>query len=580
MSGSLLRRLAVVWCSAFVLAWLAQAAIAQISVSAVVSSDRARVGDTLSLTIAVRGAQSAPAPALTGIDGFDLRYAGASTQMTIVNGQVSSAVEHRYALVAQREGTFTLGPFSVDVQGTTYRTEPLQLVVGSAPPRPNDAPTNEPLRLVLTSDRQKIYLHERFEAEVALYVGNVSASDVQFPVLAADGLSIEEFGQPSRSAQMIDGQRFEVLRFRTTVTAVQAGSRTLGPATMGLKVGRTERNFFFAQRQPVELTSNALNLEVLPLPAEGRPAGFSGAVGQFTLEVQASPTEVQLGDPVTVRLALRGVGNLANAKAPAFADLAGFKAYDAQTIQSPPGYARVWEQVLIPESPQVAAVPATRFSYFDPAQGRYRTLEQPPIPLVVQAAAVQGNGAIVAGGLTTTRGKETLGSDIVYIKDDPGALVRRDTGALRWWLLLAWQPVPILLYVGALWFDRRRRRLAGDSRYARFTRAGAEAKAALQSAEASLRAGESRFFDLVEQAVRTYLSAKLGLPPGGVDPEPARAAGLPDEVTESLRRLLGICEEVRFAPRSAASNGDELLSLARAIVLECERNRSLRPRGA
>lgn len=566
-------------CLALVLSLaLPLAATAQVSVNAVVSSDRARVGDTLSLTIAIRGTQAATAPTLPNVDGFNLRYAGASTQMTIVNGQMSSAVEHRYALTATREGTFTLGPFEVEVQGTSYKTGALQIHVGSAPPRPADGSSGDPLRLVLSADRDRVYLHERFEAEVALYVGDTNASDVQFPVLATEGLSIEEFGQPARTAQIIDGQRFEVLRFRTTVIPVQAGSRTLGPATMGLKVTQRGRNFFFSQRQPLELTSNALTLEVLPLPRDKRPPDFSGAVGQFALEVSASPTDVQVGDPVTVRLALRGAGNLSKAKSPGYVDATGFKQYDAQAVESPPGYARVWEQVLIPEVATLTSVPATRFSFFDPTSGSYHTLESPPIALTVHAGAAVANGAIVAGGVTTLRGNETLGSDIVFIKDDPGRLVRRDAGMWRWWLLLAWQPVPILLFFGAVAYDRRRRRLAGDSRYARFTRAGADAKLALNEAEKALRAGEARFYDLVEQSVRTYLSAKLGLPPGGVDPEPARAAGLPAELAQRLQQLLSVCEQVRFAPRAAGSDGEALLTIARGIVNDCERDRTLRSR--
>src|SRR5262249_47397163 len=99
----------------------------------------------------------------------------------------------------------------------------------------------------------------------------------------------------------------------------------------------------------------------------------------------------------------------------------------------------------------------------------------------------------------------------------PGAL--RPRGARRWksplfWL---WQPVPLGLWAVAAWWDRRRARLTGDVRYARFARAGRAARSALGDARRALDAGDrSACYDRVARAVGEYLSAKLDLPPGAV----------------------------------------------------------------
>src|SRR5207244_6922774 len=101
-------------------------------------------------------------------------------------------------------------------------------------------------------------------------------------------------------------------------------------------------------------------------------------------------------------------------------------------------------------------------------------VDSQPIALVVRAPKNAPQSEIIAGGAPVVRAlpEEKLGRDIVYIKDDPGALRPR---AQPWYgsaLFLLWQPLPLLLFIAAMWYDQRRQRLSGDVRYARFTRAG------------------------------------------------------------------------------------------------------------
>lgn len=560
------------------------AAAADLSVAATVSNNRVRVGETITLSIEASGTQSLEPPAIAALDGFHVRYLGPTQQVTMINGAISARIQHRYAVTAQREGAFSIGPFEVVHEGKTYRTEPVAIRVSPASTAPQVAEeaagaSGESLRLTLTVDRPRVYLHERVPVDVTLYVGQVTARDLQYPSLPAEGVSIEAFGQPIRSAQPIDGQRFEVLRFRTSVTPLKSGSLVVGPARTSLNVVSRPQNFFFTQRQPVELASNSVTLEVLPLPAEGRPADFSGAVGTFSLEVGATPTEVDAGDPVTVTITLRGEANLAQLQPPAFRAGGGIKVYDPQVADASGDQVRVYEQVVIPEHAGVTELPALAFSFFDPGSGQYRTARSTAIPLVVRASERDpGRQIVSASGVELRKDPEALGRDIVYIKDDPGVLQRRDDAATRWWGLLFWQPVPVLLYFAVVWFDRRRRRLSGDERFARATRAGRTVRKALDQAETALAAGDgSGFYDRLENALRAYLSAKLGLPPGAVDRERLRKTGIGEELVQRTAQILAACEQVRFAPIAGASDQRQLLEQARMIVRDMERNRSLRP---
>jgi tetratricopeptide (TPR) repeat protein len=584
----------------------ATAAHADISVRASVNPRRAVVGESLSLTIEVTGAQNVTAPALGNLDDFDVQYVGPSTQVSIINGEVSASVEHRYSLVPKRQGHFTLGPFAVEYQGKQYQTSALSVDVGAANRPPPAAPQAQPgqpakeagagqqLRVALSVPQKEVYLHQEIPVDVRLYIGNVRVSDVQYPTLPGDGLSIDKFPEPSQQRQEIDGQVFQVVRFQTTVIPLRAGTLTLGPAAVHLSVlsrrrGGTFNDPFFNQffqndpfnteRRPMDVHSDPVTLTVLPLPEEGKPAGFSGAVGHFTLQVTASPTQLNAGDPITLRMNLTGTGSLADAQPPALTSTQSFRTYEPRAGKAE-GSARSFEQVLIPNDSNVHAIPPVRFSYFDPQTRGYRTLESQPIALVVHPPQNVAGAEVVTGGAPATRTlpEEKLGRDIVYIKDDPGRLVPQADAWYRSLPFLAWQPVPLLLLAAAVWYDRRRQRLSGDLRYARFTRAGKHAKQALAAAERALAAGNrQQFYDALSRTMQEYLAAKLDLPPGAIDADAIAGRGVSAEVARRVRDFFTTCEQVRFAP--GASDGDMrgTLALAQEVIKQLERTRRIAP---
>src|SRR5262249_50236022 len=158
-----------------------------------------------------------------------------------------------------------------------------------------------------------------------LLVGSVRVGDVQYPQVPGDGFAIEPFGQPAQRQETRDGGTFQVVEFKGALTPRRTGSVTVGPATMSMAMvsqRASPRHGFFlggAMREPVELSSQPVVLVVLPLPEQGKPADFSGAVGRFTMEVRASPLEVTAGDPVTLTATLRGEGDLSSVTPPALA---------------------------------------------------------------------------------------------------------------------------------------------------------------------------------------------------------------------------------------------------------------------
>ena len=567
------------------LALLPRLVAAEITVQASLDPPQLAVGEAGELSVEVRGSQEAAPPAIPAVDGLSIRYVGPSTQVSVVNGRMSASLTHRFSVVPSRAGTFTIGPIAVAVAGRRYEAGVVTVTVGARTAA--GQPGAEQLRLELSAPKTEVYLHERLPVTVKLSIGDVRVGDLQFPAVPGDGFALDKFPQPAQRNEQTPTGTVHVVEFRSTLTPVRSGSLAVGPATLSLSMlvrGRSRDlfGFFGESARPVEVQSQPLSLTVLPLPDAGRPGDFSGAVGRFDLDVRVAPSEVNAGDPVTVTSTIRGDGYLDGVSPPEVAARDDLRVYPVQPASAAEGAAeRVFEQVVIPQRAGALGLPEMRFSYFDPEARAYRTATRPALLLTVRPPLHPEPAPQIAGAVPERAQPESLGRDLVFVKDDPGRLRRLGNRLHRhatFWVL---QLLPLAVWIGAVVYDRRRQRLTGDVRYARYTRAGRAARRALGEARAALRSADGGvFYDRVAQAVRDYLAAKLDLPPGGVTPEAVAArlgaAGVSGGAGADVEALFAACERARFAPPgNGGPDMERTLSRAEAIVRALERERRL-----
>lgn len=566
---------------------------AGVSVRASVDREEVQIGDEIVLSIEVSSASGAAAPDLGSIDGFEAAYLGPSTQISIVQGKVSSTVTHRYRLVAVRAGRFTVGPFTVAVGGRKYRTAPILVRVGGGGAGENQRAarreSDRDVFLELSLGQGKAFIHQRIPLRVTLYAGGVRLEDIEFPLLHGEGFALEPFGQPRRGAIARGRVRYNTMEFESTIVPQRTGRLAVGPAAMKMSLIVQRRKWDdlfgdlwrfdpFAERRPIEVRSESGFLEVVALPEAEKPAEFSGAVGKFDFAVSAKPLRVKVGDPVTVRMTIRGEGNLAGIVPPEIR-AEEFKSYPVQKASAKAQAAEAtFEQVVIPKSELARKIPPITFSYFDPLQARYVTIASAPIALVVLPGEEAGQEKPSSSGLRAEAG-QIVGEDIVFIKDSPGELARRRGGLYRsrWFWLL--QGLPLLAFLFVLFPVKRHERSLSDPRYARWRKAGREARRRLRAAARRVGRGDGALFEEVDQAVREYLAAKLDLPPGAVDPQRiAERLGNPEhEAAVRLGELLVLLESVRFGGVAAGREREErALGLGRELVRTVERERSLR----
>jgi len=317
------------------------------------------------------------------------------------------------------------------------------------------------------------------------------------------------------------------------------------------------RNFsFFNRGIDRVLRTQATEVEVLPLPRSGRPADFSGAVGEgLRLTARLDKKEVELGDPVMLTLSVQGVGNVRTFAKPKLPEMSQFKSYDSDSktqvraLDEVAGV-RTYEIVLVPRESGALQVPAVKLSYFDTKQARYRELSTKPIELTVVETA--RSRRMAEGTPQRQQDIEILGMDIAHIRTDvPISDTRRPL--YTYGLVQAILPMPVLAIFGVVVVQRRRRRLAADAGHVRSSRAQKEARKRLQRARKALQDDKAtEFYAEVSAALQRYVGDKLNVSAVGMRHDDFRehlaATGFSEDERERMVQLLEQCDAARFAP--------------------------------
>ena len=507
-----------------------------------ISADTRRVslGQGLELSLNFEGTQNIPAVELSNLEGFQARYLGPSTRMSIVNGQVSSSITHIYSLLPLKAGVFKIGPLKFDYQGDSYVSNAIEVeVMPSGQPLPQDSPETKPqglaedindrVFLVLQPQKTRVYLNEVIPLKIKLYVNGLSLRDIEYPQFNHEGLSIGKFAQPKQYRDNLGGVNYEVVEFNAQIFALRTGELKIGPASLrcNLLVRNQSRrrglddffeDFFDSyQNYPLNPQSADMLITVMPLPEEDKPADFSGAVGAFDFQLEAGPRELKAGDPLTLKGIIRGRGNFSTVTIPRMQSSPDFKVYEPQVKKEDDS--RFFEQVVMPLSDKVKEIPRISFNFFNPESGRYERVSRGPFPISVSKPQKQEEPKIVEShpAVAGFSEEEKLGRDIVYIKTALGRLNRKGEHLYLSPGFIGLQFIPLLSFLGIWAFYSRRKRLETDIRYARKLSAPKKARAGIKKARGLLAKGDKQgFYDVVFETLQEYLGDKFHLPSKGI----------------------------------------------------------------
>ena len=571
-----------------------------IQVRAFLSSPRVGFGGQFVLNVEISGTQQTDSePVLPEMEEFG-RYlgSGTSTSMQIVNGRTSVALTYQFRFQAVKDGVFEIGPVKVTAGGETYETEPVSLIVSDTPaPQGGIADTGEPDDGVSPED---VFIETEVSRTAAFENEPVLVSYRIFTRVQVDGYSItalpqttgfwteelEQSNAPQVENVVRDGSQYAtaVIR-RVALFPTGPGARTLEPLGIEAQIrvpDRRRRDIFgdffggsglFDRRVPVAVASRPVTIEVRPLPTAGRPASFTGHVGELDLSTSVDRASVAANEAVTFRLDVTGTGNLRALAPPGITFPDEFEVFPPETSDdiAPGGGSirgtRSYEYVLIPRAPGSVTVPAVEMSYFDAGSGGYGTTRSQPVEITVTgdaAAASTETGAVPSA-------VDAIREEIRFIHI--GTPEFRRTGVplhstAGFWIVLL---LPMAAVAGAAAVRRHRDRIEGDVAYARVRRARRMARKRLARAK-GLAAGDPRdFYAEVAGALQGFLADKLNVAEAGLVRDEAgslaRRRGVSEETLERLFACLDDCDLQRFAPAGAEREAPErVLERAAAIM--------------
>ncbi len=479
---------AVLFCS-----WLNATASAA-TVRAYIQPEKAQTGQVVTYVIAVQNGTVQSLPQLRLPSQVQMNSGVSSSQNIEIRGnQRVFATQLAWGVAATEPGEFVIPPQEVLVNGEILKTNEVRLTVTEAPATPgagNADDANTPL-FQIEVGKTEFYPGEVVPVTASLFVPrSVMLRRVGLIQVDKTDFAITRFPQQADQTEtVINGIGYMVITYRSVLSALQAGELKVGPAScellyevyeedrggirrlpFGMIMGNTETRKMVVKSQEVKV-------KVLPLPTEGKPANFSGAVGDFNISATATPDELSVGDPLAVDVTISGSGSFDAIEAPALVPPDGWKAYPPRRYNVdgpvdpnlPPATQSTigFSMVFVPEK-VLPELPPFELNYFSPSQGKYITARTPPIPLRIKPVALAAATAAGQGGTgdmpappAVQQPKANLGDILMTVPssarwlDTTIASAAPLTASTRFWAL---QSVPALLVIFATLFTTWRRR--------------------------------------------------------------------------------------------------------------------------
>jgi hypothetical protein len=533
-------------------------------------------GESVYLQLRFEGGEPGSPPQIPQVAGLKVQLVQGPERRIMSDG-VSVTREYvlTYLVTPLQAGEHTIPAIQADVGGRRLATQPLKLrVLKTSDGGPGVAGQNKQAFLRLVTPKTEVYVGEVLPVEVKLYV--TGAQDLQWQPLAAEGFTLGKTVEMPRSQAQVGATVYATTGFRLTAVATKTGPLQLGPAecSLNLHVAAVRRaprmdlfddmfDSFWGRRvelRPARLVSETVAIQVLPLPRENVPAGFTGAVGEYSLELTAGPTNVAVGEPITLKVRIAGRGALDSVTLPSLEGWRGFKVYpptsriettDALGVEG----AKFFEQVIVPQSTDVAEVPVFAFAFFNPERKAYRTVTRPAVPLIVRPAGSGLGLASLRSSESPDDGSGPARRDIVHLKPRLGTLgtMRAPMLYQRWFVTL--QAVPVLAWVAALVWRKRREHFASNPRLVRRRTVARSVRRGLGELKRLAVANDAeRFYALVFRLLQEQLGERLDLPSGAITEaiveERLAPRGVPQDLQEAVSRLFRACNQARYAHQS------------------------------
>ena len=509
-----------------------------------------------------------------------------SSYTQIINGKKSSATNLSYTLtlMPSKTGTFKIPGASIVVDGEKIYSNDLTIKVENAEnnaQKQNEGGTvtgggtqrvtSESIFVRTIVSKTNIYEQEAISVTYKLYTLLDVAQFTGAKLPDFNGFlkqDIEQSQNKQLSAETYKGRSYgTVVLYQAVLFPQHTGEIEIGKASFTALLRlqnkaqvRSIFDDFFDSYTNVEktLTAPAVTVKVSELPLAGKPATFSGAVGNFNLTSTLSSGNLKTNQAATIKVVISGNGNMKLLKNPEIKFPDGFEVYDPKVdnkFSSGSGGVsgtKTIEYMFIPRRSGKFDIPSAELSYFDLNNKTYRTLRTPAYKINVTKG--EGGEAVVEN-FTGKEDVTPLAKDIRYLYTGSVKLKPESRpwfGTLPFWMLFL---IPLIIAAILFIYFRKHVKENADLAFVKTKKANKVAQKRLRLALKFLEEGKkNQFYEEVMKAVWTYLSDKLVIPVAELNKDNIRLKmnekGMEKEVTDNFTNNLNTCEYASYAPDS------------------------------
>jgi len=556
---------------------------------------------------------------LPEMDEFQLLagpFSSYSSHSQWVNGKMTmeTVVTYTHIFRANQPGTFTIPPATVHAGRKDYKTNKVEIKVtgstsqqatqggsGEGGTAENSAGTaatkgSDPVFLRVIPNKREVYVGEQLVSALRVYT-RVNTR----PAGGTKDIPYEGFYKksldPDASAtrQDIGGEQYvtQVIQ-RHILVPQKSGKIIIEPFEsewmVQQRVQRQSNSVFDSffddpffsgvQDIPTKLLTRPVAINVKPLPS-GAPAGFTGGVGNFSMNAELSAGEVELNEALSLKVTIRGTGNLPLMGEPEVNLPPDHDLYDVDHTQNISvsgnriGGSVTYEYPIVARHAGRFRIAPIQFSWFDPSTGKYRSTTSSEFNFtVLKGDTEDGTGTVYIPGIMQEN-VEDLGTDIRDITRIRPILtpVNYSIMGLRWYRML--YLIIVVLAILIILYIRTVSRRNADLRIVKNRKASRSALKGFKLADKYRKSGdEDKFYDEVGRAIWGYLADKLGIETSGLSREGILAElasrKLSPELQDEFSRIVDESEFSRFAPSSQKSGMDQLYRDAMQLIRNLE----------
>ena len=571
--------------------------------------DAVVVGDQfrLSYTVTTQKVKDFRAPS---IKGFDVLMGPSRSQQSntqIVNGNVTStsSITFTYILMANNAGEYTIPGASIVADGDQMVSNSVRIKVlpqdqgdsnssssSSTHSSSGTGVSNQDLFITASASKTNVYEQEAFVLTYKIYTreSNLQLNNAKLPDFKGfHSQEIEMTTNARWTPEHYQGRNYYTTVYRQFVLfPQQSGKLYIDPAQFQMTVGKPVQSddpfdaFFNGGSNVIEIKKSIstpkIAINVNPLPA-GKPADFSGGVGEFNISSSINNKELKTNDAITIKLVISGTGNLKLISNPEIKFPDDFEVYDPKvdnqvrlTREGLTGN-KVIEYLAIPRHAGTYKIPGVSFSYFDIRSKSYKTLKTEEYVINVEKGA--GNADQVIANFTNKEDLKVLGEDIRYIKQNEVTLQPKGSffyGSMTYWLFYI---IPALAFI--IFFIIYRKQAAENTNVAKMRTKKANKVATKRMKLAGKLLSENKkdaFYDEVLKALWGYISDKLNIPVSRLSKdnieEKLRNHGVNEELIKEFLNALNDCEFARFAPGDENQAMDKVYSSSIEVISKME----------